>query len=180
MRKNYIFISLVLIILLVGCSNRTAPLEGSVDFDEIKSQLQAIPDEYNPEDAIKDGTFVVVHGEVKSSQDIIDKFISDSQNGKQSSITVVQYTIEGDPIITKVVYDGDKYYGIEDTHRDRYGDKSYNEFQFKYLKVFDQDNIKSYYLFDDNEVTQQDLFKSLISSNSKEHINHQLISLYEY
>lgn len=180
MRKNYIFISLVLIILLVGCSNRTLPLEGSVDFNKIKSELQAIPDEYNPEDAIKDGAFVVVHGQVKSSQDIINKFISDSQNGKQSSITVVQYTIEGDPIITKVIYNGDKYYGIEDTYRDGFGDKRYNEFQFKYLKVFDEDNSKSYYLFDDNEVTQQNLFNSLISSNSKEHIKHQFICQYEY
>lgn len=179
MRKKYILILALFFILLVGCNNKTETSEISSKFDKIIAELSQIPEKYTVEKAVEDGCFVVVHGKVKSDLKIIDEFVSNSENGKSASITVVQYTIEGDPIITKVIYDGTNYYGIEDNTRDDYGTPQYQDFEFKYLKIFEEHDSKMYILFNDNEITYDEYIKSMLSSSSEAWIDHRFICSYD-
>lgn len=147
--------------------------EGS-KFEEIKAELNKIPKDYSSDMATEDGNFVVVHGSVKSDIDILNKFAEDSQSGKEASIVIVQYTIEGDPIIMKIIYDGSKYYGVKDNTRDEFGIAEYTESEFKHLKIFEEDNEKIYYLLDE-DISYKDLMKSLESSDSSNRIKSWFI-----
>ena len=192
--KKILRILIVLIIFaLIGCDKKIEnegkgskiESEGEVSkiecelnvnsFDKIKSELLLIPREYSSDSAVSDGCFVSVHGNMKSSANTIEDFILDSSKGKPTTITIFEYTIEGDPIITKTIYDGSKYYGIVDNTRDAFGIKEYHEFEFKYFREFKYDNSKNYYLLNDNEITYNEFNKSMISSNSNDNIEHKYL-----
>ncbi|MGH4123444.1 MAG: hypothetical protein ACREV6_11015 [Clostridium sp.] len=175
MKKVYILICAILMILLVGCNDKTVNTEGTNKFDKIKSELSLIPKEYNINNADKDGYFVISNGEVKSKFEIIDKFVSDSQNEKPAFITIVYYSTNRKPIITKIVYDGIKYYGIRDDTRFT---EEYREFEFKYLKVFEENHHKTYLLFNDKEISYAQYIKSIASSNSNDFIDHHFLCSY--
>lgn len=178
MKKVYILICSILMILLVGCNDKTVSTEGTNEFDKIKSELQLIPQKYNIDNAVKYSYFVILTEKVKSKIEIIDRFVSDSQNQNPTSISIVQYTVEGKQIISKIVYDGIKYYGIEDDTRVTDSNTDYHEFEFKYLKVFEENNRKIYVLLNDKEINYTQYIKSLTSSNSKDSIDHQVLCSY--
>lgn len=195
-KKVDIFLcTILIIILLIGCGTKTkdtnvANNSNKIDteitdktknFDKIKSELSLIPKEYNMDTAVKDGCFVVNGGSVKSKFEIMDKFISDSQNGKSTSIIIANYLYGKNPSIKKVIFDGTRYYGIEDISRDSSCSKEplkYRQFEFKYLKVFEENNRKSYYLFNDNSITYSKFIKSMASSSFHAWIAHQYLSSY--
>ena len=128
---------------------------------------------------VKDGCFVILHEEANSKLEDMDKFVSDSQSGKETSITIAQYTIKGDTSITKIIYDGTKYYGVEKDTTYNSDNPEYRQFEFKYLKAFEENNVKTYLLFNDNEITYSKYIKSMISSNSNDWIEHQFICDYK-
>lgn len=177
-KKVYILMCVILMVLLIGYNNKTVSTEGTNELDKIKPELQLIPQKYNTDNAVKDGYFVILNQEVKSKIEIIDKFVSDSQNQKPTSITIVQYTLEGEQIISKVVYDGIKYYAIEDDTRVTDSNTEYRESEFEYIKVFEENNHKTYVLVNDKEINYSQYIKSLVSSNSKDSIDHQVICGY--
>lgn len=183
LKKTYILLCVLIIVLLVGCSNNKVKIiENSNDLNKIKSEISLIPKEYNADTAVKDGCFVIVHGELKSETNIMDNFVLDSKNRKSSAITIVQYTEEGDPIITKVVYNGHSYYGVEDDTRDAFSsleNRKYWEFEYKYLKVFEENDSKRYYLVNDEKLTSEDIWKSVISSQSSDMIVHKYLCSYD-
>lgn len=109
----------------------------------------------------------------------IDKFISDSQNGKLASITIAQYTIKEHISITNIIYDGTRYYGVEKETRYDSSNPKYYQFEFKYLKIFEEKDSKRYFLFNDNEITYSKYIKSMISSNSNDFIEHHFICEYK-
>lgn len=195
-KKNCILLyAIFLMSLLAGCGTNTEgknaiknfdkikPKETAtvIDFDKIKSELSLIPKKYNMDTAVKDGCFVVNGGAVKSKPEIMDKFISDSQNGKSTSIIIVHYLNGKNPSIKKVIFDGTRYYGIEDSSRDPScieESLKYRQFEFKYLKVFEENIYKSYYLFNDNSITYSKLMKSMASSSFNAWISHQYLCSY--
>jgi len=141
-------------------------------YDSILSDLTAIPKKYSVENAVKDGCFVKLHGQIKSDIKIMDRFISDSKNGKKAFITTVEYTDEGDPIITKVLYDGAAYLS-----RDAFGGnyENYLIFQYKYLKVFEESSGEFALLLNDDSVTAEKYWKSMLSSNPKDSIENYFL-----
>lgn len=195
-KRDYgLFSIILLMILLVGCGNKavnsvdigklnkTKPAATGIsrDFDKLKSELSLVPKQYDMDTAVKDGCFVINVSSVKSKPEVMDRFISDSQSGKPTSITVVQYMYGEKPSITKVIYDGAGYYGIEDNSRDSActeESQKYQQFEFKYLKVFEKNNYKSCYLFNDNSITYEKFMKSMASSSLSAWIAHQYICIY--
>lgn len=69
--------------------------------------LEELPEIYTLEQAVKDGCFVVTHNKIYN-KDKLDRFIENtginSQNRIEDKIRIVQFTIEGDPIITDLEY----------------------------------------------------------------------------
>lgn len=204
MKKVYILICAILMVLLIGCNNITVSTGGTNKLDkiksgwqlipkkyntddaakaldEIKSELQLIPQKYNTDDAAAGDCFVILNEKVTSKIEIIDKFISDCQSQTPTSLTIVCYSTKygTNPIITKILYNGFKYYAIEDDTRITNSNSDYHEFEFKYLKVFEENNHKTYVLVNDKKINYSQYIKSLLSSNSKYAIDHQILCDYD-
>ena len=64
--------------------------------------------EYSIEQAIQEGCFVITNDNKLYNKDKLDRFIKNTdinaKNRKEDKIKIVQYTKEGDPIITELSY----------------------------------------------------------------------------
>ena len=90
-----------------------------------KKQLEEIPQDYPMNQAIKDGCVVISYNAIYN-KGILDSFITntkaDNENRKSDFIRFVQYTIEGDAIITDLEYKaGLGYILTTDNTRDAFG-----------------------------------------------------------
>ena len=78
-------------------------IEKNIDEQKL---LEEIPQEYSMEQAIKDGCVVISNAVF--NKDELDSFIANTtannENRQSDFIRIVQYTIEGDPIITDLEY----------------------------------------------------------------------------
>jgi hypothetical protein len=55
----------------------------------------------------------------------------------------------------------------------------YHEFEFKYLKVFEEDNHKKYLLLNDKKINYDQYMKSISSSHSNDWIDSQFLYSYK-
>ena len=101
-------------------------IEGIIDnnIDEHKL-LDEIPQEYPMQQAIKDGCVVISNNTVFNKSKL-DSFITNTnannENRKSDFIRIINYTIEGDPIITDLQYNEDYGYILTyDNTRDAFG-----------------------------------------------------------
>lgn len=131
----------------------------------------SIPSDYSVEAAVKDNCFVMSFDKVES-KDLLDNFISNSENGIIGFLRKVSYTVEGDPIITDVIFDGKKYYVFEDDTRDKFAgnDLSIYKNEFQYVNSYEKDGYKLLYLAEKKDITAEDYEKSLFSSDSKDYL----------
>ena len=96
-------------------------IEKNIDEQKL---LEEIPQEYSMEQAIKDGCVVISNAVF--NKDELDSFIANTtannENRQSDFIRIVQYTIEGDPIITDLEYRKDLGYILTyDNTRDAFG-----------------------------------------------------------
>lgn len=70
-------------------------------------ELENLPKEYSIEQAIKDECFIITNNKIYNKNKL-DEFIQNtgvnSQNRKEDTIRIVEYTREGDPIITELSF----------------------------------------------------------------------------
>ena len=97
-------------------------IENNIDEEKL---LDEIPQEYPMQQAIKDGC-VVISNNVVFNKSRLDSFITNtkanSENRQSDFIRIVEYTIEGDPIITDLEYKKDDGYILTyDNTRDAFG-----------------------------------------------------------
>ena len=97
-------------------------IEKNIDEQKL---LEEIPQEYSMEQAIKDGCVVISYNAVfnKSKLDFfIANTTANNENRQSDFIRIVQYTIEGDPIITDLEYRENLGYILTyDNTRDAFG-----------------------------------------------------------
>lgn len=74
---------------------------------------------YTMEEAKKNGDIIVQNGVTNS--DRFESFLKKSTQGKSDQIRITAYTIEGDPILYDVKYDGKSYHYKSDSSRDQFG-----------------------------------------------------------
>ncbi|MDR0434776.1 MAG: DUF4362 domain-containing protein [Gracilibacteraceae bacterium] len=94
--------------------------------------LTDLPADYSKEQAIKDGVYVI-HGAEIHNQRRVDAFYADALAGRAAFMRVMQYTIEGDPIITDYRYDGETYTVVYDSTRDKFGSGDISTLTYKHL-----------------------------------------------
>ena len=87
--------------------------------------IEELPEDYQMEQAIKDGCVVISYNAVFNKSKL-DSFIANTsannENRQSDFIRIVQYTIEGDPIITDLEYREDLGYILTyDNTRDAFG-----------------------------------------------------------
>jgi hypothetical protein len=99
--------------------------------------LEKLPEEYTAEAAEKNGDVVVTHAEVKNAGKLTD-FVRKAALGIPAMVRIVQYTIEGDPIVTDIVYNENHrgyYLWRHDSSRDKFAgaDKGITQTIYSYL-----------------------------------------------
>ena len=104
------------------------------DNDVANNQLKYSESPYTLEMAINNGDIVNVHGD-KYNTNKLDKFIENVKLGIEDNIKIVEFTYEGDPIITTLNYNSEKIEYIFDNTRDTFGsptviEKSFNADDF--------------------------------------------------
>lgn len=118
------------------------------DFSEqdIPKLLSEYPNEY--EALLQTDAFVVVHGVVKKGMERWESFYDNVKEGKQAYVEIVQFTEEGDAVITAVLFRGDYFYVLEDHSRDAWGKNAWVEYECGYLYLDIQEGITRVVLSD--------------------------------
>jgi beta-lactamase regulating signal transducer with metallopeptidase domain len=114
---------------------KTTPPEDTTLLSSWKP-LHELPADYSKEQAIAAGVYVNIHGSEIYNQELGDVFYADVSAGSAAFMRVMQYTIEGDVIITDYQYDGDIFTVTLDSSRDKFmgsEDKVISSVTYKYL-----------------------------------------------
>ena len=72
--------------------------ENIANFEDITN----LPEAYQKEQAIEDNFLVIVHDKCYN-QYLYDEFIKSLNENSDASLKIMMYTIEGDPILTKII-----------------------------------------------------------------------------
>lgn len=100
-------------------------------------RLRAYPNDY--EALLQTDAFVVAHGTIKSGMSQWEAFLQSVEQGDTAYVDVVQFTEEGDAIITAVVFLGDWYYVLTDYTRDAWGNQDIVDYEYRYLYLDTKD-----------------------------------------
>ncbi|HBC84472.1 MAG TPA: hypothetical protein DCZ30_03305, partial [Clostridiales bacterium] len=99
-----------MICIVVFAKTKIWKKSGDITSEESEKKQSIIDnsnEDYSLEKAIESGYFVIGHNKIYN-KDKLDKFIENtsinSKNRIEDSIKIVQYTTEGDPIITELSY----------------------------------------------------------------------------
>lgn len=142
-----IIIILLGIMLFIGYNNKLKKVNdiiiGKPEIDissnqnkEIYNKIENLPKNYSIINAINDKCVVSVHNLKIYNKDILDKFLENVKQNKKDFIRTVNYTIEGDPIITDISFEGDNTFVTTiDSTRDKFGIGNYTNYTFKKLNI---------------------------------------------
>lgn len=100
-------------------------------------KLKKLGKDYSKEQAIADGAVVITFEGIENSKNI-GLFVENVSRNIESMLRLVQFTVEGDPIITDITYhvDRDNYYTLcTDNSRDQYAGsgKGISELVYSYM-----------------------------------------------
>ncbi len=134
-----------------------------------------IAKDYPYEDAIKDKNFVLGFSEVHG-EELLESFINHSSNGIIAYLRKVNYTVEGDPIITDILFDGQNYHVFNDNTRDKFaGSTDSNPYEYKYLNTYQKDGLEITYLANRNDITNEEYEKSMESDKEEDKIEQYVL-----
>ena len=133
MKKRYIIFLLCIVVLSFVCVKLF-----------IKKQNENKPIESKP--------FVTKHSDVINRLNSLEngerlkEFVNHVKLGEKDSVRVIGYTIEGDPIIDNVAFDGKTLEVKHDTKRDKYGEQKVETYQCKSIEVKQNTSKQDEYL----------------------------------
>lgn len=109
--KKYLIAGLTLI-LLTACNN--------TDKETVESSFPKVTKPYRFEQAIQNKDVVNLHGEY-TNLDKWQQFIENVDHHQADKVRITQYTIEGDPILYELLYDGKIIHYTFDNSMDAFG-----------------------------------------------------------
>ena len=124
-------------------------------FNEIKDILALAPSD---SDKILNSSeyFVVSNGKVVAGKILYNNFIISVENHESAELIIVQFTTEGGPIYGYLYYNGESYYYVEDTSRDKfkgkYDDYIESEFENMIIDIDEDSNLVYTFLTNDKSV----------------------------
>ncbi len=112
----------------------------SVDLESkmIWEKMTSYPGEY--EEIVKlDDVYILVHGKAQKGQEIWDAFEKKVNSGEAAQVEIIRFTVEGDPIIATVCYDGEGFELYVDSSRDAFG--SGENFEHRYETMAKKEKV---------------------------------------
>lgn len=173
MKRMLILFVLFLCTILAGCSYAIEPQESDFASPSLtvvatptptptstpspfSIELSSLPTEYQPEEAAANGDYVSVHGVRYFNEEKLTAFLGAVSAKNNAAIRTVGYTDEGDPIITDVIFDGNKFTLWSDTTRDQFGKRKIEQYEFKNLFEYERDDETLLILLtNESEVTKE-------------------------
>lgn len=125
---------------------------------EMFDRLSAYPNDYDA--ILETDAFVVVHGTVKSGMDKWNAFLDSIKEGRPSYVELVEFTVEGDAIITAIQYTGDYYHMLADHTRDTWGNADMVEHEYGYLYLDIQDG-RTGVVLSDRDLGEDEISKAM-------------------
>ena len=124
---------------------------------EMREMLSGYPDKYSPEQAVEQGLFVSLHGRLLSGEEPLTNFWQAVETETPAWLTVVSYTVEGDPVFGVLYFDGMGFAYMEDASRDNFGagDWEFKIAVYPYLKKLEDARDVCLVLTEDEEETWQ-------------------------
>lgn len=136
--KKLICFTLFIVFMITGCFHKQITNEGQNSIQSTKSineekkdnnekrinpynyeDLSSLPKEYTLDMAKENGDVIWTHKEVYNLEKL-NTFMNNVQNGTKDMIRVVGFTIEGDPIIQDLEYNGEVINLTYDSTRDEF------------------------------------------------------------
>lgn len=115
------------------------------------TKIEDLPQEYLLEDAINDNCVINMYDKIYN-KDELDRFLKNVENNVPDFIRVLNFTIEGDMIITDVRFEGgNSFRACHDSTRDKFSgekDRTYKYCRYSDLETEEDDDTKMYYLED--------------------------------
>ena len=103
-----------------------------------------------PEYFIKSGAFVVVHNDIFNYVKLADYFAAGAhQNGE--NITIVIYTVEGDPLVIKINFYDELYMISYDSSNDRFGKNQNLNMKYNQKTVLTENGNTEYVFYNGDE-----------------------------
>lgn len=127
------------------------------DLTAVKERLAAYPNEL--EQLCESDAYVIVHGTVENGQEQWDSFLNKVAAQESATIDLIQFTVEGDPIITYLHYNGEDFYMVEDSSRDAWAGSGagMKESIFGYLNTVTEGNYVEVILSKEKDLTEEEL-----------------------
>lgn len=131
--------------------------DGVRDFAAAKDRLAAYPDEF--EELCQTEAYIILHGSVEKGQEKWEDFLTGVKAVEPAAIDIVQFTIEGDPIITCLYFDGQEFYVVRDNTRDAFAGSGtgITESRYPYLNIIRGEVYTEVYLSKEAELTSEQL-----------------------
>ena len=110
----------------------------SQDVTKNYGDIRSIPNDYNKDNAIEDNVYVSSNTGLYNKE-VIEKFYENYSDKEKCFMRLMGYTMEGEPIISDVLYANDKVYVVVDSTRD-----PYSEDRNVSVKIFDKFGVLKY------------------------------------
>ena len=123
--------------------------------------LRTLPENYSKEQAQKDNCFII--GAMVHNDNLYSEFMENYKNKKTAFIRVAQNTVEGDLILTDILYyeKSDKVYIVTDNTRDKFSaetDRIIELKEYNYISEYKNNNHLYWVLY--NEDITEENFKT--------------------
>lgn len=115
-----------------GCKNKDFNL--TLENEKLSMDYYTVDSDYDFKNAIEDGYVVYTHSGIEN-EDRIEEFYQKYLDNKDGVLTIVKYTVEGDPMVIQYVYKDNVLMVYEDYTRDSYG--SNGEVTVKSIKTIE-------------------------------------------
>lgn len=142
---------------------------GKSKIKDIKDLLKTNPLDYDMDEAIQDGLFVISDNSIVGGEDNWNDFISKVGDKKNDSIIVATISNKGDMRLMYLSYLDNKFFSYFDMTR--FEDSSidyYSSNEYKFLKVYDVLGESNIVLVNDESITyeeiENDLANGLVTS----------------
>lgn len=114
-------------------------------FEDGYVPLENLPNEYSLDSAIKDKCYIITNSGEKHNVEKMNNFLIDLNVNRENTIRIIRYTIEGDMIITDVIYKDGVFKVRQDYTRDEFSvkeDRVIREKTFNKYKIEEKENYK--------------------------------------